>query len=486
MTACGNGVTTAGEVCDDGNATEGDGCDSNCTPTACGNGVVSPSVICDDRHLVNGDGCDATFKPTGCGSGVRTGSEACDDGNLVAGDGCEANCTITPISESVGAGGRVTTDSGATGATEMVPLQSSVTTPTGGTVQISTTTDIETEKGFEILGIPVEINAPDATAANPLVIEIEVDASLIPEGVTLDRLHVLRDGKAVDDCTGAPGVAEPDPCMALRETQPDGDAMLTVLTSEASQWAAAIAGQSKDDQKCVLSLAKAALKVAKTQLKEGEKCVKFGAKGKEPDPQTCLTADAKGKIAKAVSKVEATATKKCSATPPFGIAGTAAVSAAAQAEELGLIADLFGSDLNVAVISSDDRDGSKCQSKVLKDAQKHLDTQVRLFERCAKDGLKGKPELMLTAADLEVCFAVVAADEKSKVAKSLAKIAKTLTKCPADLVPVLPAGCGAAGDVAACIAEQASCRFCRLMNAIHDVDVDCDTYDDGESDGSCS
>src|SRR5262245_16282873 len=36
---CGDGIREGSELCDDGNGTNGDGCDTNCTPTACGNGV---------------------------------------------------------------------------------------------------------------------------------------------------------------------------------------------------------------------------------------------------------------------------------------------------------------------------------------------------------------------------------------------------------------------------------------------------------------
>jgi cysteine-rich repeat protein len=60
VAVCGNGVTEAPELCDDGNVVDGDGCDSNCTPTSCGNGIVTPPETCDDGNLVDGDCCSAT------------------------------------------------------------------------------------------------------------------------------------------------------------------------------------------------------------------------------------------------------------------------------------------------------------------------------------------------------------------------------------------------------------------------------------------
>jgi cysteine-rich repeat protein len=46
LPACGNGVLELGETCDDGNTTDGDGCDSNCTPSGCGNGIAVPGEPC--------------------------------------------------------------------------------------------------------------------------------------------------------------------------------------------------------------------------------------------------------------------------------------------------------------------------------------------------------------------------------------------------------------------------------------------------------
>ena len=57
---CGNGTVDAGETCDDTNAIDGDGCDSNCTLTACGNGIVTAGEECDDGNVLDGDTCPST------------------------------------------------------------------------------------------------------------------------------------------------------------------------------------------------------------------------------------------------------------------------------------------------------------------------------------------------------------------------------------------------------------------------------------------
>jgi len=151
---CGNSVRDAGEGCDDGNTREGDGCDSicriedgapcdpdrdtdclsgvcdatespdRCEPAlTCGNSVLDAGEGCDDGNVSSGDGCsadcrienggdctgdrdadcasgvcDATESPDrcepagACGNGVVDPSEGCDDGNVTAGDGCNGAC----------------------------------------------------------------------------------------------------------------------------------------------------------------------------------------------------------------------------------------------------------------------------------------------------------------------------------------------------------------------------------------------------------
>jgi cysteine-rich repeat protein len=49
---------------------------------------------CDDGDLESGDGCDANCRITACGNGIETAGEACDDGNAIPGDGCSPSCEI--------------------------------------------------------------------------------------------------------------------------------------------------------------------------------------------------------------------------------------------------------------------------------------------------------------------------------------------------------------------------------------------------------
>src|SRR6185503_17435860 len=94
---CGDGTVQAPEACDDGNRTDGDGCENDCSFTPgrprCGNGQPETGEACDDGNRVDGDGCETncTRTPGGpvCGDGRQQGTEACDDGNMVPGDGCE-------------------------------------------------------------------------------------------------------------------------------------------------------------------------------------------------------------------------------------------------------------------------------------------------------------------------------------------------------------------------------------------------------------
>lgn len=70
-----------GETCDDGNALDGEGCNSNCVG-------AMPGWSCTAGSTISPSVCTPI-----CGDGKVVKTEICDDGNALDGKGCLANCT---------------------------------------------------------------------------------------------------------------------------------------------------------------------------------------------------------------------------------------------------------------------------------------------------------------------------------------------------------------------------------------------------------
>ncbi len=141
-----------------------------------------------------------------------------------------ATATAAPLS-SVG------TDDGE-GASESDPTTTRVFTHTGGDVSIQETSEIteEAPSGYQFIGEQVNIEAPSSTEITPLGVTFRLDASLIPAGENERTIQVFRNGVLVQECSGVPEVASPDPCLSQRTLLSDGDVQLEVLTSHASAW----------------------------------------------------------------------------------------------------------------------------------------------------------------------------------------------------------------------------------------------------------
>ncbi len=136
-------------------------------------------------------------------------------------------------------GGTVTTDPDGYGATRSDPIQTSVTTPTGGSVVITEQDSPTPPSGFALLGKQVDITAPPGTVDQPLVVAFDIDASIVPAGESAASLQVLRNSVAAADCTDATR-AVPDPCVSERTTLATGNVRLVVRTSHASLWNVAV------------------------------------------------------------------------------------------------------------------------------------------------------------------------------------------------------------------------------------------------------
>ncbi|MFN2427742.1 MAG: hypothetical protein ABR587_15000 [Candidatus Binatia bacterium] len=176
------------------------------------------------------DGCAATGQAAAVELAVENGIEA-----LLA---CLAG-TGSCAEAVAGAGDTVTTDPDGNGPDAETPVAASVATPVAGTVTLHVVDGGVPPSGYEILGLEVEVTAPDATAAAPLVLTFTIDASLLPPDPL--TVSLARNGVLVADCSGAPGVASPDPCVESRTVVSGGDLEIVALSSQASIWSPLVA-----------------------------------------------------------------------------------------------------------------------------------------------------------------------------------------------------------------------------------------------------
>jgi hypothetical protein len=199
------------------------------------------------------------------------------DGNVCTTDECGAGLCIHPSnnvceirSDTLPPGDTISTDPEADGATPSDPVETAITVPGGGSVTIEERPFTNSPDGFFLLGNEVEIDAPAASAASPIVMAFRLDATVLlpqPFGqaeIDVGYPFVFKDFALVANCSGAAGEADPDPCVESRELQPDGDVIITILTSTASLWQFAIpTGECPDtsDNGCVTGFAKAFLLV---------------------------------------------------------------------------------------------------------------------------------------------------------------------------------------------------------------------------------
>jgi ABC-type oligopeptide transport system substrate-binding subunit len=150
--------------------------------------------------------------------------------------GYAVNRLCINVVDTAPAGGTVSTGGD---ATPTAPLQTSVTVPSGGTVTITQgIADEDQQPSFSLLEQQLDIIAPTQTATNPLVLTFEIDGQTLANvGLTIGDVVVFRDGAPIPDCTNPGGTsADPDPCIASRSTDAQGDGVIVVRSSHASTW----------------------------------------------------------------------------------------------------------------------------------------------------------------------------------------------------------------------------------------------------------
>ena len=100
-----------------------------------------------------------------------------------------------------------------------------MTSPNGGPVTITEapTNDLPPSgSGYAFLGRQLDIEAPDATTADPLILAFTIDAEVLTSvdpDLTAYTVMLFRNGTPVPECTSdtTDPLATPDPCVSLRD-----------------------------------------------------------------------------------------------------------------------------------------------------------------------------------------------------------------------------------------------------------------------------
>jgi hypothetical protein len=258
-------------------------------------------------------------------------------------------------------------------------------------------------------------------------------------------------------------------------------------------------GLAAPQQQCVNEMNKRGAAQAKLQGAAGLACLKNAAKGqtaKLGTPATahaCLANDVGGRLAAGAAALAAREAALCSPAPEFGYAGATAVDGAARAEGAALMEDLFGPDLDAALIpSAVNPAGAKCQEETAKRSQALLDALFKSTVARKKAVLAGKKVLAVTSAEslaLDL-VATLDADATGRIAKAEAALEAGIGKRCGGLPALADSfpGCEPSIplELAHCAERSARCRFCRMLGAFDALALDCDLFDDGSADSSCA
>jgi len=258
--------------------------------------------------------------------------------------------------------------------------------------------------------------------------------------------------------------------------------------------------QGKDQQKCINQVNKNFAKVAEAQGKEACECIKRASKGllQGQTVEGCMTADGKGKLARARQKTLAKELSSCGTLPDFGYTSAANANEAAMGKELSLVHLIFGADLDTGIISEFMfQNGARCQHAVAEAAKACHDAKLDAFNGCKKAALKGKRTPAVTSAEelRDTCLGTGTdgmPDPKGKIRKTCVdKLGKTISKrCTGKEVDLTVAFGGVSdpddGDSLRDLVDQVvECQVCRAITQADGLSRDCDLFDDGVANASC-
>ena len=241
--------------------------------------------------------------------------------------------------------------------------------------------------------------------------------------------------------------------------------------------------QNVAQQRCITGLNSAGAGVAKMITREISRCVEAACKSNLPaggTAQQCLTADSRGRVARAAAKVVLVESKSCLIAPDFGASSAAVVNAAMQAMPRASYA--FGNDLDAAIIRRTvDVRGASCQQTVAKGLAKLASVRFKAFDACKKTGL-AQGTIQSTAGLVDCYINVSVANVVMAVGTTVAK------RCAGvNLASAFPGQCANASEatLVSCLEPHVDCAVCRALDGADLLGTECTHYVDGVATALC-
>jgi uncharacterized repeat protein (TIGR03806 family) len=268
--------------------------------------------------------------------------------------------------------------------------------------------------------------------------------------------------------------------------------------------------QSRAQQTCINAMNRQGSDVVKVRGRANVDCINFAARGKLAqlgltDPGAtvadCIAANVKNRIQNAADRVALKEARKCrdpakpEQVPDFAYTSTGVVVAAAVSAANRLTESLMGTDPDAPlVLQADDPAGARCQRDVAHRVRVVLDQMWQLARTEKRKALAATPSNPPVGLPEDLAVRVLAfvdADPRQLVQRKVDRVAAVAGDvCGGQpLDQLFPGDCAGStatpGAFAGCLEERARCHLCRSFEAFDGLDIDCDTFDDSDPDGSC-
>lgn len=283
-------------------------------------------------------------------------------------------------------------------------------------------------------------------------------------------------------------------CLSYADPSISTGAEASDCPIEASWYVDPLRGLAKDKQGCVNAMNKSGARVSEAQSKDNERCLRDYQRGRlTMSFEGCTGADRKGKVQRAEEKTVRNEAKRCTplALPPaFAYSDSATVNQAAAAGAMALTHQIFGDPVDDADLFTNaaNKDAAKCQTEMLKRADKLEGTVLSEINKTKKRALRGA--VANSASALESTVAAVFS-ANTKIDKAEDRLARKVDKSCAALgtapVTIFPGACAGPTllEIEDCVIAAARCQACLKLSAFDALNLDCDQADDQIANGSC-